>query len=90
MIQILYESSLVIIDKGIANLRTHENNQSYMTHITFIYLITCRQIAQTIYMRGKEYQWHPLDEKGYSWNQPFHGTSKITNLATLERTKFDY
>ena len=56
MIQILYESSLVIIDKGIANLRTHENNQSYMTHITFIYLITCRQIAQTIYMRGKEYQ----------------------------------
>ena len=89
MIQILYESPLVIIDRGIASLRTNGNNQSYMTYITFIYLITCRQIAQTIYMRGKEYQWHPLDEKGYSWHQSIHGSSKITNLVTLERTWFD-
>ena len=40
-----------------------------MVHITFIYLITCRQIAQRIYwnkkIRRKEYQRHPLGEKGY-------------------------
>ena len=68
MIQILYESSLVILDRTFITLSTHEKS-SYMVHKTFICLITCRQIAQRIYwnkkIRRKEYERHPLGEKGY-------------------------
>ena len=68
MIQILYESSLATIDRGIISLSPHEKS-SYIVHITFIYLITCRQIVQRIYwnkkIRRKEDQRHPSGEKGY-------------------------
>ena len=48
MILILRESSLVVTDRGTTSLSTHRKLSKLCDSITFIYLITCRQIAQRI------------------------------------------
>ena len=70
MIQILYEIFLVITDRSITSLSTHEKLH--------------KESKWNKKKRTKEYQWHPLDKNGVLGMSQSIAFSKITNLLTLE------
>ena len=88
MIQILYEIFLVITDRSITSLSTHEKSSklydSYNVYPFDNLQTNCTKNLNGIKKRTKEYQWHPLDKNGVLGICQSIAFSKITNLLTLE------
>ena len=87
MIQALYESSLVIINRGIISLSTHKKSPKLYDSYN-VYLFDNLHTNCTKNLNGvkKERQRNgEMNEKGCSWNQSIHSSLKITNFVTLEK-----